>query len=339
MANCQQGDTFQCGSDSECSGQGLCEATGFCSFPDDGCDSGRRYGEFAGSLSEQCVQSEAGTSGPGMTTTTAGTTRTTAPLPTTGGASSSSSTSSGDETTVGVIETGVGSTSTSAGATTDVSSSSTGETTTTASSSTTGESNSDTSADGCTEEEFNVPPGPEWFDYGDQAQPSIDSGHMVLNPGPGGGPSNAGLRSLFGNNFTDADVRLEVTSVPDDAEVTTSLQFADSELPPTGTVALVILGGEVIAQTTTNTDGPVTILYGSAEVEPPLTLRLKVDEDELEMIVESAGGDISLATVTTPDWMVDATVSVNVGNPSTEAPEGVTLIDSFRVCPSLSDEP
>jgi hypothetical protein len=36
---------------------GVCEASGFCSFADPGCPSGRRYGELAGDLSETCVGS------------------------------------------------------------------------------------------------------------------------------------------------------------------------------------------------------------------------------------------------------------------------------------------
>ena len=37
--------------------QGVCEPTGFCAFPDDGCASGRRYGALAGAtLASTCVE-------------------------------------------------------------------------------------------------------------------------------------------------------------------------------------------------------------------------------------------------------------------------------------------
>ncbi|MCR9164507.1 MAG: LamG-like jellyroll fold domain-containing protein [Nannocystaceae bacterium] len=46
---------YQCQDDTSCP-TGQCEASGFCSFPDPACDSGRRYGEFAGGgLSGACV--------------------------------------------------------------------------------------------------------------------------------------------------------------------------------------------------------------------------------------------------------------------------------------------
>lgn len=50
---------YQCASSMECTqagATGTCEPTGFCSFPDPSCESGRRYGEFAGgSYANACV--------------------------------------------------------------------------------------------------------------------------------------------------------------------------------------------------------------------------------------------------------------------------------------------
>ncbi|MCX4241912.1 LamG domain-containing protein [Paraliomyxa miuraensis] len=49
---------FTCADDSECSG-GVCQPTGACSFPDDSCPSGQRYGEHAaGDLAGTCVEVE-----------------------------------------------------------------------------------------------------------------------------------------------------------------------------------------------------------------------------------------------------------------------------------------
>ena len=49
------GTAFKCSSSSQC-GAGHCEATGFCSFDDSGCASGRRYGELVGDgLAGLCV--------------------------------------------------------------------------------------------------------------------------------------------------------------------------------------------------------------------------------------------------------------------------------------------
>lgn len=72
---CQDSVFFVCEDNRGCGADGVCEAAGACSFPDEGCDSGRRYGksgnpEVAGS----CVESEGstgvGSSGGGSSTTT-----------------------------------------------------------------------------------------------------------------------------------------------------------------------------------------------------------------------------------------------------------------------------
>jgi hypothetical protein len=55
---CLRNAAFPCSQDVDCARggeQGVCEATGFCSFVDPACDGGRRYGELSGSLSNQCV--------------------------------------------------------------------------------------------------------------------------------------------------------------------------------------------------------------------------------------------------------------------------------------------
>jgi len=57
--------TFLCQTDSEC-GSGQCESSGFCSFEDDSCDSGRRYEPNAGEgLGGTCVPSDGGGTGTG----------------------------------------------------------------------------------------------------------------------------------------------------------------------------------------------------------------------------------------------------------------------------------
>jgi hypothetical protein len=59
LASCKTPGAFVCASDEECTPAGLggaCESNGFCSFPDEGCDSGRRYASHAGGgLSGACV--------------------------------------------------------------------------------------------------------------------------------------------------------------------------------------------------------------------------------------------------------------------------------------------
>lgn len=66
------GGAFACSDDQGCAGAGtggVCEPTGFCSFPDDDCGSGRRYGAHAGEgLAGACVEVEAATSSSSGTT-------------------------------------------------------------------------------------------------------------------------------------------------------------------------------------------------------------------------------------------------------------------------------
>jgi hypothetical protein len=56
MAGCLRTTEFRCTTDTDCSASdGVCEPTGYCSFGDTSCAMGRRYGEFSGSYSKQCV--------------------------------------------------------------------------------------------------------------------------------------------------------------------------------------------------------------------------------------------------------------------------------------------
>jgi len=51
---------FRCSSSEQCTGGGICQPTGFCSFDDPACASGQRYGAASGDLGGVCVGSEPG---------------------------------------------------------------------------------------------------------------------------------------------------------------------------------------------------------------------------------------------------------------------------------------
>ena len=58
LAGCLKSAAFTCAAEADCmrGGEvGVCEPTGFCSFADGSCSSGRRYGELSGNLANQCV--------------------------------------------------------------------------------------------------------------------------------------------------------------------------------------------------------------------------------------------------------------------------------------------
>lgn len=59
-------DAFACSDDAACKGtvEGQC-ISGYCAFPDDDCDSGLKYGDAAGRLSDTCVPADAASVGEG----------------------------------------------------------------------------------------------------------------------------------------------------------------------------------------------------------------------------------------------------------------------------------
>jgi hypothetical protein len=100
---CTGNGWFRCKADSECVAQddGHCEPDDRCSYPDVECDSQRRYGEWAGELSRECVEGPATTSGvasDGSSTTAPDGTTTTTTITTAGDTSSSTSSTSTSST-------------------------------------------------------------------------------------------------------------------------------------------------------------------------------------------------------------------------------------------------
>jgi cysteine-rich repeat protein len=59
---CIVGGTFACTEHADCSGDGVCEPTGWCSFPDQSCESHSRYSPWAGDgLAHECTTPDDGT--------------------------------------------------------------------------------------------------------------------------------------------------------------------------------------------------------------------------------------------------------------------------------------
>ena len=85
---CNDGAAFVCNEDSDCAGAGApgqCEPTRYCSFPDETCPSGRRYGDAAvDGLATTCTDPDAGTGGTGTTGFPTGSDATTVPTSTSG---------------------------------------------------------------------------------------------------------------------------------------------------------------------------------------------------------------------------------------------------------------
>lgn len=60
LGGCLRQTQFQCETDTACGTGGVCESTGFCSFVDKNCDSGRRYADSAGTNAGQCTDGGGG---------------------------------------------------------------------------------------------------------------------------------------------------------------------------------------------------------------------------------------------------------------------------------------
>ncbi|MEM6293955.1 MAG: hypothetical protein AAGA54_21945 [Myxococcota bacterium] len=103
-SGCSASEDFRCVENSECSDDGragMCQPTGYCSFPDEDCASGQRYGDLAAEgLGGKCVPADTAdgsSSGvePSATTSGMGTTSGTSNVPETSTGSSSSADVSG----------------------------------------------------------------------------------------------------------------------------------------------------------------------------------------------------------------------------------------------------
>ncbi len=55
-AGCLRKTEYRCADDSSCGAGGACETTGYCSFPDPNCQSGRSYGTSAGTHAGACTE-------------------------------------------------------------------------------------------------------------------------------------------------------------------------------------------------------------------------------------------------------------------------------------------
>lgn len=60
---CLRQTSFHCADNAQCGSAGVCEAEGFCSFIDSNCEGGRRFGDSAGPLANQCVGGTPGIDG------------------------------------------------------------------------------------------------------------------------------------------------------------------------------------------------------------------------------------------------------------------------------------
>ncbi len=317
--HCSRSGAFECSSASDCGGEGRCESTGFCSFPDPGCESGHRYGEFADSLSNQCVTiadgSSGGTSIDVSDPTTSGPSTTDSLPPTVDPTQASTSSS---VTNGGISDTAA--TETTSSATTDPIDGSEG-------------------TDGfleCTLQDFDALPGPpQWVLYGDA---TVRGSALVLESSPAGSPMS-GVRTDTPLDFTIGRATLRLLSIPDTASAATSFYIFDE--PPSAEFALgfTISGDELRAEQLSDGKLQVLNIRQISAAQFPLDLLIETDGEQLRLSVISQG----LATGTEGELLlvdqppITATAYFNVGteNPGASAIGGTVRADFLELCPEL----
>lgn len=318
--HCSSDSSFQCSSSNaeDCGNAGFCEPTGFCSFEDAGCPSGRRYGDLAESLSNQCVPLETGTE---STTESAGT------LPT--GTETTTSTTGIEPSGGGASSTGAELT-TMSGASTDASADGTtaGDTdATTSDETTTGEIGM------CQLETFDELPGkPNWFNFGGV---DVADGELLLDVDPPA-EANAGFRTALPLDLTGGSFTVVLTELPELAVATASVNIVDEIFKNEASLGFGVIDGVLRAE---RGDGMSTITLQSEAIPEgafPVTLRIEVTAEAVVMTASSEGETPFLAwDEELPDWLDDVYVSISAGNPVGDPTLGVLSFDSLELCPGF----
>lgn len=322
MIGCPSESSFECGSDNDCGSDGRCEPTGFCSFPDPTCASGYRYGDLAESLSNQCVIEEGTTTSSVPTTSADGSTTTTS----TDGTSGGSMTSSDDSGST------VGSTSTQG------ESSSRTDTDATGSGST--DTGSTTGGPECLANEFDVLPSlPEWFIYSNSVTaPSVAAGELLLPIDAEDGEGSvafAGIRTDAPADLSgSARVEAVVTALAEHPQATTALAISDAVIDVQNSIAVTIVGD--LLRVERFEDGGVQVLAEQPFVSAllPVTAEITTLDGQVTFSGSTGGLRLDLVSIDTPEWFDDAYISLDVGNPTSDNPQGVPRFDRIEVCPA-----
>ena len=321
MSGCPSESSFECGSDNDCGSDGRCEPTGFCSFPDATCASGFRYGDLAESLSNQCVIEEGTTTESPATTTDESTT-----------------TTSTDGTSSGPMMSSDDSGSTFGSTSSQVESSSTTDNDTTSSDST--DTGSTTGGAECLVNEFDVLPSlPEWFVYSNSVTAPSVAGSELLLPvdaeDAGGGFAFAGIRTDSPTDLSgSARVEAVVTALAEHPQATTALAISDAVIDVQNSIAVTIVGDMLRVERFE--DGDVQVLadqpFTSALL--PVTAEITTADGQVTFSGTTGSFRVDLISIDTPEWFDTAYVSLDVGNPTTDDPEGTPRFDRIEVCPA-----
>ncbi len=287
-------NTFLCSTDDACGVAGSCEESGFCSFPDDGCESGRRYSAHGGALSRQCVPEDSGSSGG----TTTGPQTTGALEPEAGSSSSGEGSSSSDGGTSG------GSTGASALECESL------------------------------EFDAAIPAQWVLWADGTVTEPTVEQGALVIDMTPAGddGMAVATLSTYQGRDLSNSVTRTLVLEAPaGEADVTTGLELISADHGHSfglhiraGMAALVETAPDSIVTHTTAT---------LPDAQAGLRLIFDVFEGSVDaVVIDESETTLLYWAGDAPSWLSDAVISVGASNASGLAPERAVRLDYIHVC-------
>ncbi|MEM9456297.1 MAG: hypothetical protein AAGF11_19095 [Myxococcota bacterium] len=301
-------ESFQCSQHANCEADGVggsCEASGYCSFPDPSCSSGRRYGEHAGDmLGHMCVpvDDEAGDTAavpPGMTSAMSASE---APSSSTGGAESTDGGSS--DGVIPGLDTG-----------------------TAGISDTTADGSDTTGSAQCEFDEFDDL-GSRWINWNSQVPVTVNDGHAVYDLGGQGGYN--GLHGARFGDFREAVLWAEVVQVFDPSAYS-RLEVGVTDELDSWVYAFVGEGHFGLFEHAPNS----TMILVQAPAPPfsdRLHLTLELSGGQMRAIGSADDGPaIVLPWYPAPAWVADSTIMLD-GSVFENVDAGVVLVDRFGVC-------
>lgn len=295
---------------------GMCQANGYCSFPDAECPSGQRYGELAGGgFAGLCVEDEAGTTGaPSVSTSTDG-----------------ASSGPGDASTLGADSATTAGTHTSSG---PAASSSDGDDTNTS-------SDGDTSSESTTTgPSLNCSISSDDFEDGtiDQNWMVVLSDFIVEQDGAlqitlsGSGTDGYPQLRRFPVpwDMNEGYIRVEVTVPPPIASAQMYIEMFDVDF---GTIRFIMTDGDLEAQYAPDFGAPVVIESTLYDEEEHAWLQMRLEDGMLYYETSTDGSSWQLFAESKIPLPVDTVVPVLAGGNFMDVPNDLLVAaGSFEMC-------
>lgn len=191
----------------------------------------------------------------------------------------------------------------------------------------------------CLLEEFDTPPElPIWFSFSDNVPPPVViAGQLVLAVESDDGPAFAGIRTNTPADFRLGSARAVLTEVPSLSVATTGFSLNDDVFGTINGRTFGVRDGMIRLEGISSEGVGGSTLLASVAIGPeqlPLELAFVLEGDggDLTFFITSNGVQEQFYTEPAPDWLDDAYVSLDAGNPSTDPTNGVTRFELVELC-------